>query len=536
MTSLERFFENVLHFDTVGSAPQIFSRRAKMNFNDSPFSRKVRNALSSGDGQEADANCHVARETGRLSTAGLSEADQLLWQKLASDLEVEQLQKTVELQDAYSSLVNESCEDLVGCQLGKFVIKEQIARGGMGVILRSEDTELDREVAVKLLLKHHHGKAQLHQQFNNEVRITSRLQHPGIIPIYEMGEHHDGRPFFAMKLVHGKTFEELLHDRSAPDQNLPRMLKIFEQVCQTLSYTHASGVVHLDIKPANVMVGTFGEVHLMDWGLARSVQGLCCPGDVSSVQVDRLIAFEQIPAIRPGVADDLCHDKPRNGIWGTPAYMSPEQARGQCMDVRADVFGLGAVLCEILTGIPPYTGDGLMMVCCKAAAADLQDAIRRLEDCGADQTLVRLAVKCLSESPPERPANAGMVANEVTLYLETLLQRAESDLERFFDLSLDLFCIAGLDGYFRRVNSNFPRVLGYSEKELVSQPFIDFVHPEDRDQTIAVMSELKEGNPVARFRNRYLAADDSWRCLEWTAKSIPAEGIIFAVARDLSDA
>ena len=149
--------------------------------------------------------------------------------------------------------------------------------------------------------------------------------------------------------------------------------------------------------------------------------------------------------------------------------------------------------------------------------------------------LVRLAMKCLSPRPDGRPADARSVAAELTLYLESLLRRAGSDLERFFELCLDLFCIAGLDGYFRRVNSNFSRVLGYSEKELLSRPFMEFVHPDDRDQTIDIMSQLQLGHPVVQFRNRYSVSDGSWRCFEWTAKSVPTDHIIFAVARDVTD-
>ena len=116
-----------------------------------------------------------------------------------------------------------------------------------------------------------------------------------------------------------------------------------------------------------------------------------------------------------------------------------------------------------------------------------------------------------------------------------MLQRAETDLKRFFDLSLDLFCIAGLDGYFRRVNSNFSRVLGFSEKTLLSRPFLDFVHGDDRDDTIAIMGQLVEGRPVVQFQNRYQTQSGSWRRFEWTAKSLPDEGVIFAVARDVTE-
>ena len=147
----------------------------------------------------------------------------------------------------------------------------------MGIIFASRDVELDREVAVKLLLKEHQNQPRLRQQFANEARITGRLQHPGVVPIYQTGTSHDDRPYFAMKLVKGQTLAELLTTRSSPEESLPKLLNIVVQVCQTLSYAHACGVIHHDIKPANIMVGAFGEVHLMDWGLARVSTDLCAP-------------------------------------------------------------------------------------------------------------------------------------------------------------------------------------------------------------------------------------------------------------------
>jgi PAS domain S-box-containing protein len=422
-----------------------------------------------------------------------------------------------------------------GSILGRFQLRTVIARGGMGIILEARDLELDREVAIKLLRRQHLGKAHLHQQFTNEARITGRLQHPGIVPIYETGTSSDDRPFFAMKLVKGKSMAELLAARTTTRDDLPRLLHIFELVCQTLSYTHACGVIHLDIKPSNIMVGAFGEVHLMDWGLARASTELCIPvaGQISGTP--ELPRSESIESRTGIAAHDLFVELPEGAVWGTPAYMSPEQARGHCLDVRSDVFGLGGMLCEILTGSPPYRGANFRSVCLKAIEADLNETYAALVNSGADGVLVRLAIKCLSRDPDARPADAGIVARELTLYLESLLQRAGSDLERFFELSLDLFCIAGLDGYFRRVNSNFSRVLGYSEHMLLSRPFMDFVHPEDRAQTADVMSRLLRGQPVVQFQNRYASADGNWRWFEWTAKSVPEDRIIFAVARDVTD-
>jgi serine/threonine protein kinase len=145
----------------------------------------------------------------------------------------------------------------------------EIARGGMGAILRGRDPDLGRELAVKVLLEGHQGKPDLIRRFVEEAQITGQLQHPGLVPVYELGAFADRRPFFAMKLVKGRTLAALLHERTDPGEDLPRFLGIFEQVAQTVAYAHARGVIHRDLKPSNVMVGSFGEVQVMDWGLAK---------------------------------------------------------------------------------------------------------------------------------------------------------------------------------------------------------------------------------------------------------------------------
>ena len=149
----------------------------------------------------------------------------------------------------------------------------EIARGGMGVILKGRDLALGRDLAVKVLLEKHRDKPELIRRFLMEARIAGQLQHPGIVPVHELGALADGRPYFAMKLVKGRTLEAILQERSSPSEDLPRFLGIFEQVCQTVAYAHARGVIHRDLKPANVMVGRFGEVQVMDWGLAKVLTG-----------------------------------------------------------------------------------------------------------------------------------------------------------------------------------------------------------------------------------------------------------------------
>jgi eukaryotic-like serine/threonine-protein kinase len=421
---------------------------------------------------------------------------------------------------------------------GRYRVEGEITRGGMGTIFKAYDADLGRDVAIKVLREKHRNNIELLHRFLEEARIAAQLQHPGIVPIYEVGQLADERPYFAMKLVKGETLERLLAKRHEPTQDLPHFLKIFELVCQTIAYTHTQGVIHRDLKPENIMVGPFREVMVMDWGIAKILNE---SGGIDVAKVTRGPAGPEKVGTDPGDGGGpgitAVGDTVQGAVLGTVAYMSPEQATGQIdrMDERTDVFSLGGILCVILTGQPPYPGKKGTQVYQRAQRAELTDAFRRLDACSADRQLVALAKRCLRPKPVDRPRHAGEVLRDLTAYLDTVFKQPERDLVRFFELSLDLFCIAGFDGYFGRVNSNFSRVLGYTDKELASRPFIEFVHPEDRDKTMAEMTKLSQGLPVVHFQNRYRDVQGNYRCFDWTAKSIPEEGVIFAVARDVTD-
>tara|TARA_R110002049_G_scaffold4601_6_gene32928 strand:+ start:145367 stop:146806 length:1440 start_codon:yes stop_codon:yes gene_type:complete len=433
----------------------------------------------------------------------------------------------------------------IGQSLGRYQISEMIARGGMGLVYRAVDKMLCRDVAIKILRRCHRDSPSIRQRFNDEARVTGQLQHPGIVPIYETGQSSDGDAYFAMKLVEGETLADLLATNSGQSRDRSRQLQVFQQMCQTVAYAHSRGVIHLDLKPGNVMVGEFGEVHVMDWGLCQSLRGrsrvradeddaMCRTLRGTTGSRSLLLRQDVDPSL--GKIDAFDPQAWSDGqVLGTPAYMPPEQARGDAVGPLADVFGLGAVLCEILTGRPPFCGDDLRDVYRKSSRGETQSAIQSLNESAREEPLLRLAKQCLDVNPLNRPKDAGAVAAEIGRFLESALKRAEHDLARFFEISMDMFCIASLDGYFKRVNSNFSRVLGYSDAELVSRPFLDFVHPDDIDSTVAVMQGLNHGNPVVRFRNRYLDSDGRYHWMEWTAKSIPEENIVFAVARDVTD-
>jgi serine/threonine-protein kinase len=307
---------------------------------------------------------------------------------------------------------------------GRLQLLGEIARGGMGAVLKGRDVDLGRDLAVKVLLERHGKSPELTRRFVEEAQIAGQLQHPGVVPVYELGTFADRRPFFTMKLVKGRTLSALLEARRDPTEDRPRHLVIFEQVCQTMAYAHARGVIHRDLKPSNVMVGAFGEVQLMDWGLAKVlVSGGVADDERSTRRSDESV----IRTVRSGSdADASC----AGSILGTPAYMAPEQARGEVegLDERADVFGLGAILCEILTGQPPYVGRSAAEVQRMAARADLEEALARLESSGVDAELQALARRCLAAEPRHRPREAGEVALAIRHHLDGVqdrLRRAE---------------------------------------------------------------------------------------------------------------
>jgi serine/threonine protein kinase len=298
-----------------------------------------------------------------------------------------------------------------GSRVGDYEVLEEVGRGGRGIVYRVNDSRLQRALAIKVLSPELRDEPDAVRRFVEEVQVTGRLQHPGIVPVHAIGQLPDGRPYFAMKLVEGRTLAALLAQRQAPTHDLPRFLGIFQQTCQAVAYAHRQGVIHRDLKPANVMVGAFAEVQVMDWGLAKVLR----KEEAGSRNVETGSDHSGSAASPFSPPLSSAADTQTGTVVGTFAYMSPEQARGEVekLDARTDVFGLGAILCEILTGLPPYTGGNAGELCVLAAAGDLSDAFSRLHRCRAGTELVALARTCLAAERTGRPRDAGEVAERV---------------------------------------------------------------------------------------------------------------------------
>jgi serine/threonine-protein kinase len=415
----------------------------------------------------------------------------------------------------------------------RYRIAEEVGSGGMGSVFLGWDRQLQREVAIKVIREDLRGKKRQLHRFLREARIASQLSHPGVLGIHDFGVDPSGSAYIIMDLITGQTMEQAIEETTDIESKRESMLTTFYQICQAMAFAHANGVIHRDLKPANIMVGDYGLATVLDWGLAKVLSPAALQAD--DFVDERCVPVAQPSTDEPGHQSEGSFDTVFGTVMGTPYYLAPEQARGEVVDYRADVFSLGGILCHLLTGHPPFWKEKLVDVFQQSFHGDLSFAFNQLDRCGAPIFVVRLAKRCLDPNAQNRPENAGYLVAALKEYLESGQRRAEEELVRFFDLSLDMFCIANTQGYFWRLNDNFTRTLGYSAHELTSQPFIEFVHPDDRPDTLNEILKLSRGVPTIRFINRYRHRDGHYISLEWTARSLETEGVIYAVARDISE-
>ena len=308
---------------------------------------------------------------------------------------------------------------------------EPIGAGGMGEVLAARDAVLRRPLALKRVLGGDapagstEDRAPLVKRLLEEAQITAQLDHPGVVPVHELGVDDAGRPYFTMKRVHGHTLADVFRrDREGKGKTLPRTLQVFLRLCETLAYAHRKGVVHRDVKPANVMVGRFGEVYLMDWGLAKLRGDDDAPADrPTSSGATEVITTHRSERLRQGVDAALTMD---DQVVGTLGYLAPEQLVGAPVDARTDIYAVGAMLYELLAGHPPY--------CDPDAAGDFGRMLTRMmkepptplatRAPDAPAELVAITEKALARDPDLRFANAQELAEDLHAFLEGRVVRS----------------------------------------------------------------------------------------------------------------
>lgn len=262
---------------------------------------------------------------------------------------------------------------------GRYEIGESVGRGGMGIVYRAYDRVLEREVALKVL-RPDLADPGAPVRLEREARILARLEHPGIVPVHDAGTLADGRLFYVMKLVRGLRLEEFVRDIP-----LAERLRVFLRICEAVGFAHTHGIVHRDLKPSNVMVGAFGEVLVLDWGIARLLRGDSGPFPSAPPQ-------SSTPAA-PTDAGDGSVDTAPGSVLGTPGFMAPEQAQGwlHLVDERTDVYALGAML----QSLAETTGPGAV-----------------------PRPLASIWTRALDPEPDRRYASAAALAADVTRFLD----------------------------------------------------------------------------------------------------------------------
>jgi serine/threonine protein kinase len=229
----------------------------------------------------------------------------------------------------------------------RYVLDREIGHGGMGRVFAGRDLRLGRTVAIKMLRTQ---DAALAARFEREVRLAARLQHPGVVPVYDAGFWPSGEPFLVMKLVLGQSLARAIRDADTRADRLALLPQVIA-AAEAVAYAHDLGIVHRDLKPSNVLVGAFGETVVVDWGLAKDLRAGAAESDPHAMSPEPSAASE-----RGGAA---AGDTAAGAVVGTPSYMSPEQAAGRAVDPRTDVYALGAILHYVLAGAAPQAATPL---------------------------------------------------------------------------------------------------------------------------------------------------------------------------------
>ncbi len=326
-----------------------------------------------------------------------------------------------------------SHDDLMdGNPADRYTPNKKLNQGGMKAIWEVDDHRTARKVAMALIQDSKIASGEDIDSFLYEARLTANLQHPNIIPIYDIAVDENGNPYFTMKALKGETLGEILSKLKAGNAEYgkqytrTRLIGIFLKVCNAIDYAHTKGVIHLDLKPSNVIVGDFGDVHVLDWGLSTLITHLDeYDGEPVSWQSMDDVALENGQTLTRYLESSA---KRRHIVGGTPGYMSPEQAQGipSDIDFQTDVYMLGAMLYEILTYQCPITGDTVKDVLQKTVRGDVQPPAKRAPKQKIPPALAAICMKAMHVDPVERYANVAALIQDVHQYQDGFATIAEN--------------------------------------------------------------------------------------------------------------
>ncbi len=429
---------------------------------------------------------------------------------LCGFLDEEFRQRLIELGDAeISSLVQKSADrpevslldtvpfvsyaiDSPSKKMGamRFRIIRAHAKGGLGQISLANDTELNRQVAVKQIQPQFANFLEARERFLKEAKITGALQHPGIVPVYALGDDAEGQPYYAMRFIEGdslSTAVEAFRKHKWDSERtrwiaFRKLLGRFVDVCQAIEYAHSRGILHRDIKPANIMVGPFGETLVVDWGLAKELSESLRPPN-------------KMPALSGQCEGPRGEDTREGTVAGTPGYMSPEQASGSiaALSSASDIFSLGATLLFVLTGKSPRPG------LLPFIPSDFR-SVRKSVDVRVPDALLSICMKATAAVPSDRYASAAELAEEIEHWLsdESIVAGTESISERTLRWCRNHVEIAAMiAGTFALLvasltwgQSNSFSLLGSVDKHLkVTQLVKETYNVETPDQLLSAASE-----------------------------------------------
>jgi len=298
----------------------------------------------------------------------------------------------------------------LGSKTDKYVLAGEVGRGGMGIILNAFDTDIRREVAMKIITGRRSEAREFLERFVEEAQVQGQLEHPNICPVHDLGVDPNGRIYFTMKMVKGSSLAEMIketrRDESMEDPRwLTEVLNIFLKICDGIAFSHSRGVIHRDLKPDNIMIGDFGEVYVMDWGLAKIV-------GTEDVHHDELIITDR--------SENVLEMKTMTGsVVGTPAYMPPEQSKGvvEEMDERSDIYSLGALLYELLTLEHPFTGKTPWDIMEKVNSEQPEPPGLRTPQRRIPPELDAVVLKCLEKDKDDRYQSVRELKQEIELFL-----------------------------------------------------------------------------------------------------------------------